>query len=220
MELFEALHTRRSIRAFTDQPLSEADLETMLRAAMDAPSAVNAQPWHFVVITDRAMLDAIPDIHPHAAMCRTAQAAIVSVADNLADQPVRQQHSLRMIDEALREEFEAGQVPELAPRILVWRGGELVYKSPEAPSGIRSAGPEQMEVVYEGTSQEGYLPPISYNELVEAGIDFDLEGEHEVTLADGSKHIARPVWSYLAKSVADCTPGDFGALSLREAITG
>ena len=81
MELFEALHTRRSIRAFTDQPLSEADLETILRAAMDAPSAVNAQPWHFVVITDRAMLDAIPDIHPHAAMCRTAQAAIVSVAE-------------------------------------------------------------------------------------------------------------------------------------------
>ena len=81
MELFEALHTRRSIRAFTDQPISEADLETILRAAMDAPSAVNAQPWHFVVITDRAMLDAIPDIHPHAAMCRTAQAAIVSVAE-------------------------------------------------------------------------------------------------------------------------------------------
>ena len=81
MELFEALHTRRSIRAFTDQPISEADLETILRAAMDAPSAVNAQPWHFVVITDRALLDAIPDVHPHAAMCRTAQAAIVSVAE-------------------------------------------------------------------------------------------------------------------------------------------
>lgn len=65
---------------------------------------------------------------------------------------------------------------------------------------------DQMEVVYAGTSQEGYLPPISYWELEEAGIDFDLEGEHEVTLADGTKHIARPVWSYLAKSVADCTP--------------
>lgn len=81
MELFEVLHTRRSIRAFTDQPLSKADLETMLRAAMDAPSAVNAQPWHFVVITDRAILDAIPNIHPYSAMCKTAQAAIVSVAE-------------------------------------------------------------------------------------------------------------------------------------------
>lgn len=36
---------------------------------MDAAALMNAQPWHFVVITDRAMLDAIPDIHPHAAMC-------------------------------------------------------------------------------------------------------------------------------------------------------
>ncbi|MCM2567344.1 ATP-binding protein [Janthinobacterium kumbetense] len=74
--------------------------------------------------------------------------AIISVADNLADQPVRQEQSLRAIDEALREEFEMGKVPELAPRILVWREGKLVYKSPNAPSGIRSAGPEQMEVVY------------------------------------------------------------------------
>ena len=74
--------------------------------------------------------------------------AIISVADNLAEQPERQEQSLRAIDEALREEFEMGQVPELAPRILVWREGKLVYKSPDAPSGIRSAGPEQMEVVY------------------------------------------------------------------------
>ncbi|KAB8059891.1 sensor histidine kinase [Janthinobacterium sp. FT14W] len=74
--------------------------------------------------------------------------AIISVTDNLAEQPVRQEQSLRAIDEALREEFEMGKVPELAPRILVWREGKLVYKSPNAPSGIRSAGPEQMEVVY------------------------------------------------------------------------
>ena len=74
--------------------------------------------------------------------------AIINVADNLADQPASQEQSLRAIDEALREEFEMGQVPELAPRILVWREGQLVYKSPNAPSGIRSAGPEQMEVIY------------------------------------------------------------------------
>ena len=79
---------------------------------------------------------------------RSALRAIISVADNLADEPQRQQASLRAIDEALREEFETGQLPELAPRILVWRQGTLVYKSPDAPSGIRSAGPEQMEVVY------------------------------------------------------------------------
>ena len=74
--------------------------------------------------------------------------AIISVADNLADQPARQQQSLGLLDAALREEFDDGEVPELAPRILVWRDGQLIYKSADAPSGIRSAGPEQMEVVY------------------------------------------------------------------------
>ena len=81
MDLTEALHTRRSIRAFTPEPVAEADLTAVLQAAMTAPSAVNAQPWHFVVIDDRAILDAIPDIHPHAAMCRTAPAAIAVVAE-------------------------------------------------------------------------------------------------------------------------------------------
>lgn len=81
MDLFEALHTRRSIRAFTAEPVSEADLETVLRAAMAAPSAGNAQPWHFVVIEDRAILDAIPAIHPHAAMVTSAPLAIAVVAE-------------------------------------------------------------------------------------------------------------------------------------------
>lgn len=81
MDLFDAIHTRRSIRAYTDEPVSAADVETMLRAAMAAPSAGNAQPWHFVVVTDRAILEAIPDIHPHAAMCKTAPMAIVVTAE-------------------------------------------------------------------------------------------------------------------------------------------
>lgn len=81
MELLEAIHTRRSIRAFTDAPVSEADLDVVLRAAMAAPSAGNAQPWHFVVITDRATLDAIPAIHPHAAMVKQAPMAIAVAAE-------------------------------------------------------------------------------------------------------------------------------------------
>ncbi len=81
MDLFEAIHTRRSIRAFTDEPVDEAALTEVLRAAMAAPSAGNAQPWHFVVIDDRAVLDAIPDIHPHAAMCRQAPLAVAVAAE-------------------------------------------------------------------------------------------------------------------------------------------
>ncbi|MEA4858607.1 MAG: nitroreductase family protein [Solidesulfovibrio sp.] len=81
MDLLEAIHTRRSIRAFTNEPVSEADLDVVLRAAMTAPSAGNAQPWHFVVVTDRAILDAIPAIHAHAAMVRQAPMAIAVAAE-------------------------------------------------------------------------------------------------------------------------------------------
>ncbi len=88
--------------------------------------------------------------------------------------------------------------------------GGLVYWDTDTTQweGCNHVAPtrDEMTVMYEGTSQEGYLPPLSYWELEEAGIDFDLEGEHEITLADGSKHIARPVWSYLVKSVENCTP--------------
>ncbi|MGD9607794.1 MAG: nitroreductase family protein [Desulfovibrionaceae bacterium] len=81
MELFEVIHTRRSIRSFSAEPVSEADLEAVLRAAMAAPSAGNEQPWHFVVVTDRSVLEAIPNFHPYAAMCKKAPAAIVVAAE-------------------------------------------------------------------------------------------------------------------------------------------
>jgi len=81
MDLFKAIHTRRSIRAFTDAPVSEADMDTILRAAMAAPSAGNAQPWHFIVLDDRATMDAIVTIHPHAAMIRQAPVAVVVAAE-------------------------------------------------------------------------------------------------------------------------------------------
>ena len=47
--------TRTSIRQYTDEPVSKADIETMLRAGMAAPTAVNRQPWHFVVINSKEM---------------------------------------------------------------------------------------------------------------------------------------------------------------------
>ena len=48
--------TRTSVRKYTNEQVSKADIETMLRAGMAAPTAVNKQPWHFVVVTDKAKL--------------------------------------------------------------------------------------------------------------------------------------------------------------------
>lgn len=81
METLEAIATRRSIRRYQDQPVSEADLEKLLRAAMSAPSACNEQPWHFIVTRDKAVKDRIPDYHPNAASVKQAPLAILVCAD-------------------------------------------------------------------------------------------------------------------------------------------
>jgi nitroreductase len=77
MDTFEALFNRRSIRQYTQQAVPDELVQTLLKAAMYAPSASNGQPWHFVVIRDRSTLDAIPSFHPHAAMVPQAQLAIL-----------------------------------------------------------------------------------------------------------------------------------------------
>lgn len=50
---------RKTIRAYTDEPISQADLDLILECGMRAPSALNRQPWHFTVVKSRAMLDKI-----------------------------------------------------------------------------------------------------------------------------------------------------------------
>jgi len=54
MELRTAIYERRSIRAFTPEPIAKKTLIQLVNAAMQAPSARNMQPWHFVVVTGKA----------------------------------------------------------------------------------------------------------------------------------------------------------------------
>ena len=58
-KVIENMMTRASVRKFTDQAGEEEKIEAMLRAAMTAPTAVNSQPWHFVVVTDQDKLEQI-----------------------------------------------------------------------------------------------------------------------------------------------------------------
>ncbi|MBQ4169081.1 MAG: nitroreductase family protein, partial [Bacteroidales bacterium] len=51
------IFSRKSVRSYTDQPVPEDMVETLLRAAMAAPSGMNVQPWHFIVVNTREMLD-------------------------------------------------------------------------------------------------------------------------------------------------------------------
>ena len=81
MDALEAIFTRRSIRAYTSEPVSEEDLKVILEAAMNAPSASNRQPWHFIVVDDRSKLDAIMEVHPYSKMLAQAPLAIVVCGD-------------------------------------------------------------------------------------------------------------------------------------------
>ena len=69
--------TRTSIRQYTDEPVSKADIETMLRAGMAAPTAVNRQPWHFVVINSKEKLAELAGDNPRGGMLKKAPLAIV-----------------------------------------------------------------------------------------------------------------------------------------------
>jgi nitroreductase len=82
METQQAIMTRRSIRAFKDTPVSDEQLKTLLDAAMNAPSAGDGRPWHFVITTDRAKLDALAaGVDEGNAMFKQAQAAVLICLD-------------------------------------------------------------------------------------------------------------------------------------------
>jgi nitroreductase len=81
MDALEAILTRRSIRKYTPEHVSSEQIEQLLGAAMSAPSAGNEQPWHFIVIRERTVLDEIPSVHPYSQMLHYANAAILVCAD-------------------------------------------------------------------------------------------------------------------------------------------
>jgi nitroreductase len=81
MNTLEAIRSRRSVRNFVSKPVPQELIEELLRAAMSAPSAGNQQPWQFLVIRNRELLDSITSVTPNAKMCREAQAAILVCGD-------------------------------------------------------------------------------------------------------------------------------------------
>ncbi|MEN8158392.1 MAG: nitroreductase family protein, partial [Bacteroidota bacterium] len=81
MEKLEIFFNRRSIREFKDQRIDNEAIEQLLKAAMYAPSAMNRQPWHFVVVEARETMERIMEIHAHARMLTTASHAIIVCGD-------------------------------------------------------------------------------------------------------------------------------------------
>lgn len=81
MDALTAIATRRSVRQFTPEPVSDEELETLLRAAMAAPSAGNQQPWRFMVTRNPDVLARMAVATQYAAPVGRAPLGIVVLAD-------------------------------------------------------------------------------------------------------------------------------------------
>lgn len=84
MNVLDAILTRRSIRKFTGEPVSEEQIRQVIRSGCHAPSAHNRQPWRFVVIRNPELLAKIAAFHPYAKMLPQAGCGIVVCGDGTA----------------------------------------------------------------------------------------------------------------------------------------
>lgn len=81
------LFARRSIRQFRPGTISDAQIETLLKAAMAAPTAGNCQPWHYVVVNDPDLRARMAQAHPYARMAAEASLVIVPCGEPGASIP-------------------------------------------------------------------------------------------------------------------------------------
>ena len=77
LDTLTTIFTRRSVRKYSDKPISDATVKLLLQAGMSAPSAKNAQSWEFIVIRDKKTLAQIPSFHPFGKHIPDCQVAIV-----------------------------------------------------------------------------------------------------------------------------------------------
>lgn len=73
----QEIFMRRSIRQYLPQPIEKEKIERLLRAAMQAPSAGNQQPWEFIVTEEKAQLQKLSLLSPYAGPVKGAAAAFV-----------------------------------------------------------------------------------------------------------------------------------------------
>ncbi|MFP3854056.1 MAG: nitroreductase family protein [Anaerolineales bacterium] len=76
MQVSQAIRTKRAIRSFSDEPIKEADVQTILNAGRRAQSAKNRQPWHFIAIQDKERLKGLSEYGTYAGHLAGAALAV------------------------------------------------------------------------------------------------------------------------------------------------
>jgi nitroreductase len=130
-DTFSVIHSRKSVRCFTGAQVSKSDLDKIIRTGMAAPTAVNMQPWTFVVVTGRSTLDTLAEGLPYAKMLFKAGAAIVICTE--PDKAFDKSNDFAIIDASL-----AGENILLSIEALGFGGvWTAVYPDPERMKYVR-----------------------------------------------------------------------------------
>jgi nitroreductase len=130
-DALSVIHNRKSVRHFTGKSVSRDDLITIVKAGMAAPTAVNMQPWSFVIVTDRPSLDILAQALPYAKMLDKAGAAIIVCA--IAEKAFQGKAEIAIIDSSCASENILLAVESLGLG-AVWTG---VYPDKERMDAVR-----------------------------------------------------------------------------------
>ena len=76
-QTLETIHNRKSVRSYSNKPVTQETIDELLKAAMAAPTGKNVQPWEFVVMNNKENMVKLSESLPYAKMLNTAQIAIV-----------------------------------------------------------------------------------------------------------------------------------------------
>jgi len=125
------IFSRRSIRKYHDREVSDDMIRDLLEAGMAAPSAVAKDPWHFIVLKERAVLDSLADVLPHGQMLRQATAAFVVCGDITQANLEHESYMLQDLSAAVENILLAANALGLG---TCWLG---VHPRPERMDGIR-----------------------------------------------------------------------------------
>ena len=74
-----AIFKRKSIRKFLDKEIEDEKIERLLKAGMQAPSAVNSQPWEFLVVKDKESIEAISEMSIYSKPAKTSTCCIITL---------------------------------------------------------------------------------------------------------------------------------------------
>lgn len=165
----EIIYTRRSVRTYSNKEIKDEEIMKILKAAMQAPSAGNEQPWHFIVIRDKEKLRKMSEAFTFGQMLPNASAAIVVCAD-----PKLSKYPYEMW---IQDCSAATQNILIAARCLgigsVWLG---VYPREERMAQLRKILQIPDEIVVFSVVSLGY--PKSENEFYEAADRFREDRIH------------------------------------------